>query len=568
MAVAPPTAANDEVKQTAPTNIVGERLRTLDPGCTTLTPCNPSGYGVFWDMALPTPPTSYIAFERYTDRTRATKAADSVLCSSFADPSCAPAENSFIVSIGVLGKCLDDAEIGCIEGLRGRVGSEAMSDLSFVEHAAATTDFAESSSLGVPRGSSVSRWRATDGTEYLLIASITSSLEPIGGSWKVLSQNVTFNIARLASSAVVTVSPPSLTMPPGYSHKVVANSNPAPDIVEFKPDTRLELGVRLPNSVTGWFNGRIAEGTVASRALSNNRTSYVIAGDAALTYVAGGAVRAEALPAGFLRELTGRDAAPGQSFGHSPGEVYAMQHLSKWEPYIGDKALATQTRWTVNASSWTRSGCFAGGTGINALLGTNSATFDGSPPTWDSKTKSLSFKVASPHYDDKGAEAVGIYTLSLPASAVSCLYGRDKLPTYAEINVLSDKNGQQFSSVTTLAERDGWVNFSAKGFHFSQPTISIAFRDTREATAATTTTATKALPKKNKATVKVTGKKAKLTISLTKRQKVKIYRKVGRRLTLLRTMTGRAGTNSFTTSYKKGYSYVVKDSKGKTLPKK
>lgn len=64
-------------------------------------------------------------------------------------------------------------------------------------------------------------------------------------------------------------------------------------------------------------------------------------------------------------------------------------------------------------------------------------------------------------------------------------------------------------------------------------------------------------------TVNVT--KATITVMLVTGQKITIYRKVNGKLKLLKTMTGKKGSNKFITVFNKGYSFVVKDSKGKVI---
>lgn len=64
-------------------------------------------------------------------------------------------------------------------------------------------------------------------------------------------------------------------------------------------------------------------------------------------------------------------------------------------------------------------------------------------------------------------------------------------------------------------------------------------------------------------TVNVT--KATITVVLVTGQKITIYRKVNGKLTLLKSMTGKKGSNKFITVFNKGYSFVVKDSKGKVI---
>jgi hypothetical protein len=64
-------------------------------------------------------------------------------------------------------------------------------------------------------------------------------------------------------------------------------------------------------------------------------------------------------------------------------------------------------------------------------------------------------------------------------------------------------------------------------------------------------------------TVNVT--KATITVMLITGQKITIYRKVNGKLKLLKSMTGKKGSNKYITVFSKGYSFVVKDSKGKVI---
>lgn len=82
----------------------------------------------------------------------------------------------------------------------------------------------------------------------------------------------------------------------------------------------------------------------------------------------------------------------------------------------------------------------------------------------------------------------------------------------------------------------------------------------------TTTGGTTAATSKNFVRTAASGAKATLTINLTKAQKIKVYRKVGKKLTLLKTISAKKGSNRFVTVYKKTYTYVVRDAKGKVIP--
>lgn len=76
---------------------------------------------------------------------------------------------------------------------------------------------------------------------------------------------------------------------------------------------------------------------------------------------------------------------------------------------------------------------------------------------------------------------------------------------------------------------------------------------------------TTALPS-NYVRTAASGAKATLTINVAKAQKVKVYRKVGKKLTLIKTISAKKGSNRFVTVYKKTYTYVVRDANGKVIP--
>ena len=471
LGIAQPTHADDEVVQIPATEMISKLTQDLTS----------PGHGIYWEMAYGVPPASFIEYKLRDVETKQKLIADSIFCKGFEDPNCTPRPNASIFTTSVLGKCSDDDEIACIESVREAAGSTELRDLKFSSYLGVETEFAQSPALQLPRGSSISEWKADDGTRYLVIANIDSSLfNPSGSDWTRTYSSFTASIVRPKSGITVTAPRQTIAWSPmSDPYKIAVNPGANPPMVEFKPETRFELTLRLPNTITGWFNARIADGTVKSRDIGKNRTLYTFTGNAAATYLAGGAVPASSLEPGFMKKWYGWEPTTGGAFGDTPGDGQKqLDRYNAWLPHIGDKALATQGKWVIKGVDWTQDKCFTGGNGMNGLLATNAAVYNGTPPTWDSSTQTLSFKVASPHVDEKGNQTVGTYTLAIPAAAVSCLYGKDKLPAYAEISVTSGTDGTDYTSVITLGEKEGWVSFSAKGFHYSQPTIAVKFRDT------------------------------------------------------------------------------------------
>ena len=86
----------------------------------------------------------------------------------------------------------------------------------------------------------------------------------------------------------------------------------------------------------------------------------------------------------------------------------------------------------------------------------------------------MSYQVASPHFDESGKENVGTYTLAIATSTLKCIYGQSSLPVSATVSI-GYGSEQVTVATTTLKSENGWIYFSANGFHFSSPTIKVKF---------------------------------------------------------------------------------------------
>lgn len=82
---------------------------------------------------------------------------------------------------------------------------------------------------------------------------------------------------------------------------------------------------------------------------------------------------------------------------------------------------------------------------------------------------------------------------------------------------------------------------------------------------ATSGGSTTAAPAGNSVKTTIKGIKATITVTLIAKGTFTVYRKSGSKLVLVKKVSGKKGTNTVVTSYLKGYSFVVKDAKGKTI---
>ena len=124
------------------------------------------------------------------------------------------------------------------------------------------------------------------------------------------------------------------------------------------------------------------------------------------------------------------------------------------------------------------------------------------------------------------------------------------------------------------------VNFNLTHFSAPNPTLKVKSSSAQQtlttllagssgggSTSGGTTTggSTTAAPAGNSVKTTIKGVKATITVTLAAKGSFTVYRKVGKKLTVVKKVSGKKGTNTVVTSYLKGYSFVVKDAKGKTI---
>lgn len=109
---------------------------------------------------------------------------------------------------------------------------------------------------------------------------------------------------------------------------------------------------------------------------------------------------------------------------------------------------------------------------VAGLTASNATVADSSPPTFDSKTQRLTYRIAAPHLKDTGELNLGFYRFQLNPQIANCLWGNDLVGSRAEFSFVSTAGEVQVVSGTLNFREDATV-FEISGFHFSSGTISI-----------------------------------------------------------------------------------------------
>jgi hypothetical protein len=123
--------------------------------------------------------------------------------------------------------------------------------------------------------------------------------------------------------------------------------------------------------------------------------------------------------------------------------------------------------------------CISEGIGVTGIVATNSTLYSEGPPSFDSATSTLNYKVAAPHYEKDGkTEFKGRYDLILRSDIAKCLYGLDDSPVTSEVAVV-DESGAPKTATTSMTQSDGWFKFSAAGYTHSAPTVKTKLLQTK-----------------------------------------------------------------------------------------
>lgn len=486
---------------------------------------------------------------------------DGGLCETTKAPPCVPPAGRSMSVTSVLGACESTAEIGCIEGLATRTTSGELVPL--VKVAGGETVFPEDDAISVPRGTTLTTWEDPSGRRYVVNATVVTIFAGTGaGSWLVGDVELEVQITRIQRGTTqppttAAMIPDPATGKPTLSYVGSVGNSPNARAVPLVVGTRFNLRLRVPNTVSGWFQGRIANAVVGSKSLTGNRTVYEVEGDVMSTYVAGALVP-DTHPNYSDLPQAARERS-SSVINYPPND---LRYYDTWNRFFeGDKAFTAATKWTLKSISTASGKCFSGSSGLSGVASTNAAFYQSGVPAFDAKTGSFDYKVASLHYDQNGALAKGSYSLSIPLAALRCLYGVSIDPSVARVSVEYADGQEPSIAVKSVSVKDGWVNVSHTGFTYSAPTIRTTFGVVASDTGSTNQGNFSSLMARHRSSSSVTttirGSRATLTITLGSKQTVRVFRKVGKKMTLLKTFSGKKGVNRFTTSYRKPWTFVV-----------
>lgn len=91
---------------------------------------------------------------------------------------------------------------------------------------------------------------------------------------------------------------------------------------------------------------------------------------------------------------------------------------------------------------------------------------------WDQSTQTLNFNMYAPHFDPFGKEYLGVFRTKFQKAWLDCRFPNNNLSTATKLEVqVVDLNGVPQVSTSVVSMKNGVIDISVTGFHFSSPKI-------------------------------------------------------------------------------------------------
>ncbi|MEY4714546.1 MAG: hypothetical protein RIQ37_876 [Actinomycetota bacterium] len=390
-------------------------------------------------------------------------------CASAEDPTCSSAVAlKTIIGSSVLPYCEATESEVCVESLKiGRVGEDLPSATYMAEYAG-RQDFpgSEKKNLldgrGVPVFESASVSNEAGNRQFAVMVRATQF-------WSTKSK-------KFEPFSVEAEVLPYFIGPKGEGAGAclfqIEQSCAKP--ADFLPGTRLEIAFRVPNSVGGWFSGRMKDPTISVRAINSDVNLITIASEP-VEVAALGLVKKKADftgPENMWVENNGKwQTNGGIATGANGWQPNIFPFIENYRSQAKDTSIGTNLVWKMRTiSSGSGSGCLADKSKVLGIVTTNALGYDGSSPAF--KNGFLEYKVAGLHYMPNGTDLViGTYDLVMRSETARCLYKFSKAPLSATVSVTG--GAEKNVATTIVSEKNGWLKMAAYGFTFSKKTIKV-----------------------------------------------------------------------------------------------
>jgi hypothetical protein len=453
-------------------------------------------------------------------------------CKSISDPTCS--DKDYFQFVSILPLCQAASQVDCLEGVfaNSKDGKDLTVNNVKPFSNLVRNEFTGSPAINLPSGGVPTLFDIPDaphaaGTTYMAVVGAYGSWDKAAGSTSAAENgSIAIYAVKLENGSYVVKE--MATDPTRYYQRnwrtggtieprcKYTDSQKCAVAMPIPLDIKLGVKVRYGKAIKGWFHGRIQDPNI--QYLDNAGGGKTLIASASAVQVPAISIwkKKPEIPTS-VNAFYDKAPKPLGGFGSGAGNLalqqgpadawslmlvnntgfgeFQMNEFLTWLPVVGDKANLLPSIWTLSLMTNFNAGVIGNSCGqkfdeFTGIVSTNSTQYLAGPPVFNKATDELEYKVAGPHLLPNGELSRGTYDLTLRSDFAKCLYGISGTAFKATISVISD-NGQSINAVTTVGEKNGWVNLSAKGFTYSSPTIKVKLsQDTPTPSATPTPTAT------------------------------------------------------------------------------
>jgi hypothetical protein len=241
------------------------------------------------------------------------------------------------------------------------------------------------------------------------------------------------------------------------------------EIVPFADKSRVQLSLRISNTIGGWFSGRVKDPNISVEKFSDQQNKIVVDAAPVVTTLLKAGVSASKASSQIKKifESCPEYKAYGRCWtAMDTKSKRSVEIVDAYRSIVGDAATYTRNPWLIRAETGSiKNACLSEKNRVLGIVATNSMVYQSGIPTFESG--SLNYWVAGMHYmPDKTTEVLGTYDLVMRSDVARCLYGFSNAPIGAAVTI----TGQGDTNVATkvVGESNGWLKLAAYGFTFSR----------------------------------------------------------------------------------------------------
>ena len=447
---------------------------------------------------------SYISLEKQSAGQAG--AGGAITCLTPDDPKCvsALADSSFqqIKYDVAMGSCDARQIAACIKSLTlvkedgTKVKADPVTRIYSKTSPGWASTFNSKTNSGYPGSDGPWIWRINDGgksTDYLILGLVSALFNRPNGvsTWDASEKSL-----RLSIYPVKKFENPALVEGSGVTGCLAVDTGVCYQRIAFASNLRFALDLRIPKVITGWLNGRLEKPVAYTENYNDDYSELIVEASPLEEIMTGKWLANTGAVSRYLDESRrGLTAGVGKNLdiaGVDPDDQSAVRYYSSMATLFNNTALTNSLTWRLNTTS---SGAQSFATscqksdGVQGIVTSNASVYEPGSPKWDGNEGALAYKIAAPTYKPDGkTENVGRYAFTMRADLIKCVYGMEKLPAYANIEVTYDGSGEKKTATVALGSNKEWVNLHADNFMYTgaPPTVSVKLDGWAKSTSAAT----------------------------------------------------------------------------------